>query len=61
MARDAPAKRTLAVHGAPFEISTYRGPAYLVKGNEPVVVGLLTGSNDGKGFIIPIHHLASAR
>ncbi len=58
VAPDAPAKGTLAVRGAPFEMSTYGGPAYLVQGNKPRVVGLLTGGKDGKGYIIPIQRLA---
>jgi hypothetical protein len=57
VAPDAPAPGMLSVRGAPFELSTYGGPAYLVKGNQPLVVGLLTGGKDGKGYIIPIHHL----
>jgi hypothetical protein len=58
VAPEAPAKGTLAVRGAPFEMSTYGGPAYLVQDNKPLVVGLLTGGKDGKGYIIPIRHLA---
>jgi hypothetical protein len=55
---DAPARGTLAVRGAPFEMSTYGGPAYHVRANQALVVGLLTGGKDGKGYIIPLNRLA---
>jgi len=57
-APEASAGGMVALRGTPFEVSTFGGPAYLVRGNKPVVVGLLTGGKDGKGLIIPIHRLA---